>query len=43
MKYDLRISVKDYRHGKSLKIQLAQLNSVKFFDRQDRPIMRLAV
>jgi hypothetical protein len=26
MKYDLRISVKDYRRGKNLKIQLAQLS-----------------
>ena len=26
MKYDLRISVKDYRLGKNLKIQLAQLS-----------------
>ena len=26
MKYDLRMSVKDYRRGKNLKIQLAQLS-----------------
>ena len=26
MKYDLRISVKDYRRAKTLKIQLAQVN-----------------
>jgi hypothetical protein len=29
MKADLRISVKDYRRGKSLKIQLAQVNYSK--------------
>ncbi len=29
MKADLRISVKDYRRGKTLKIQLAQVNYTK--------------
>ena len=38
MKSDLRISVKDYRRGKTLKIQLAQVNfssSRQFFERMN--------